>query len=269
VPPEKRSDIISELQTEILRLQGFRPTGNTTSDWGLGIINNAFPNSTFPLGAIHEFLSWLPEDAAATVGFIAGLVASLMGSNGTAVWISSINASDRAKIFPPALKSFGIEPDRFIFIDFKKEKDVTWAMEEALKCGTLTTVIGEVNELSFTESRRLQLAVEQTQVTGFVLRKNLQKLSATACVSRWKITPLPSESIDSLPGIGFPKWRVELLRIRNGKPGVWDVQWIDGRFLISRVSAFAKAAADESVFDEAIADDISFAEATAGERKAG
>jgi hypothetical protein len=36
--------------------------------------------------------------------------------------------------------------------------------------------------------------------------------------------------IDGLPGIGFPQWRVELLRIRNGRSGVWDLKWRDGRF---------------------------------------
>jgi len=94
----------------------------------------------------------------------------------------------------------------------------------------LTAVVGEMKEISFTASRRLQLAVEQSQVTGFILRNNFRNLNTTACVSRWKITSLPSEAVDDLPGIGFPKWRVELLRIRNGRSGVWDVQWMNGRF---------------------------------------
>ena len=141
-----------------------------------------------------------------------------MGSGGTSFWISSTR-----KLFPPALRSFGIQPDRFIFIDLQKEKHVIWAMEEALKCSALTAVIGEMKEISFTASRRLQLAVEQSKVTGFILRNNPQKLNPTACVSRWKITALISESPDDLPGIGFPHWKVELLRIRNGKCGSWEL----------------------------------------------
>jgi len=34
-------------------------------------------------------------------------------------------------------------------------------MEEALKCAGLAAVIGEVREMDFKQSRRLQLAVEQ------------------------------------------------------------------------------------------------------------
>ncbi len=149
-----------------------------------------------------------------------------MGNAGASLWISSSRT-----LFPPALKSFGIDPDRFIFIDLKKERDVIWAMDEALKCGALTSVIGEIQKISFTESRRLQLAVEQSQVTGFILRNNSRNMNTTACVSRWKITPLPSEQVDELPGIGFPKWKVELLKIRNGKPAAWDIQWMNGKFM--------------------------------------
>jgi protein ImuA len=220
-----RSDIVAGLQTDILRLQGFKSVNNVAVDGGLGPIKDAFQNATFPLGAVHEFLSEKLEDASAAGGFIAGLLATLMGNNGAALWISSYR-----KIFPPALKTFGIQPDRFIFIDLQKEKEVIWAMDEALKCSALTAVVGELQNISFTESRRLQLAVEQSQVTGFILRDNSSKLNTTACVSRWKITPLPSETIDQLPGIGFPKWRVELMRVRNGRPGVWDIEWADGKF---------------------------------------
>ena len=221
----KRTDIIARLQSDILLLQGFKPGKNTAMDMGLGPIKDAFPNGSFPLGAVHEFLSIGTEDTAATAGFIAGLLSPLMVSGGTSLWISSSR-----KLFPPALGSFGIQPDRFIFIDLQKEKHVIWAMEEALKCSALTAVIGEMQEISFTSSRRLQLAVEQSQVTGFILRKNFQRINTTACVSRWKITPLISESPDDLPGIGFPHWKVDLVRMRNGKSGSWEVKWEDGRF---------------------------------------
>ncbi|MFN8690920.1 MAG: hypothetical protein ACK5XL_13030 [Cyclobacteriaceae bacterium] len=52
-------------------------------------------------------------------------------------------------------------------------------------------------------------------------------------MSRWRITSLPSETPDALPGIGLPQWRVELLRIRNGRPGVWQVQWQKNRFVVA------------------------------------
>jgi len=224
--PIKKADRIAELQMDILRLEGFNSSSNAILDVGLGPLKDAFPNGSFPLGAVHEFLSARAEDSASTGGFISGLLASLMGNGGTVLWISSSRT-----LFPPALKNFGLEPDRFIFIDLQKEKEVMWAMEEALKCEALSAVVGEIREIDFTASRRLQLAVEQSRVTGFILRNKYRNLNTTACVSRWKITPLQSESVDELPGIGFPKWKVELVRMRNGKSGVCDIQWVEGRFL--------------------------------------
>ncbi len=221
----KPADIVQSLQSDILRMEGFKPSGSCSTDMGLGSIHEAFPNGIFPQGAVHEFLSGQPEDIAATSGFITGLLSPLMASAGTAMWISACRT-----IFPPALRMFGVQPDRIIFADLKKESDVLWAMEEALKCSALTAVVADLHDLSFTASRRLQLAVEQSMVTGFIIRRNVRKPGTTACVSRWKITSVPGDQIDDLPGLGFPQWKVELLRIRNGRTGVWDVRWMNGRF---------------------------------------
>jgi protein ImuA len=105
-------------------------------------------------------------------------------------------------------------------------------MEEGLKCSALATVIAEIEEISFTESRRLQLVVEKSRVTGFILRKNTKKLSTTACVARWRVKSLPSEIEDGMPGLGFPRWNVELLKVRNGNPGSWTIEWQAGRFIL-------------------------------------
>jgi len=220
-----RADIISRLKREILSLEGLKFSAmGLQGDIGLGPIQAAFPNACFPVGAVHEFLSAGNENSAATAGFIAGLLSGLMRNGGASLWISSSRT-----LSPPALKAFDIEPDKIIFIDLQKEKEALWAMEEALKCDGLAAVVGEIREINFITSRRLQLAVEQSQVTGFILRHDSLNQNTIASVSRWNITPLPSE-LEDLPGVGFPRWKVELLKIRNGKPGSWNMQWSAGRF---------------------------------------
>jgi len=221
-----KANIISQLQKDINSLQGSKITSkNALWDIGLGSIKNAFPNNEFPLGAIHEFIYTSAEDAAVTSGFVSTLLASLMQHNRVSAWISPSGT-----IFPTALHSFGIAPDKTIFIDVKREKEILWVMEEALKCNSLTAVVAALPELSFTTSRRLQLAVEKSRVTGFILRCNPRNLNTTACVTRWKITSLPSELLKAMPGVGFPRWNVELLKVRNGYPGQWQVAFSAGRF---------------------------------------
>jgi protein ImuA len=241
--PQKKTDIISQLRTEIHRMEGFKPAKHPCPAVALGTISEAFPTGSFPLGAVHEFLSAHTEDLAAVNGFIAGLLSHFITNPGAIIWISA----DRT-LFPPALKTYGIQPDRIIFVDASKEKDVLPLVHEALKYSAISAVVGETNNLDFTTSRRLQLAVEQSQVTAFVIRNQVRKLNTTACVLRWRISSLPSEADEGLPGIGFQKWRVELLRMRNGKTGVWDVQWIDGKFAsVQEASSMDKPSVDESV----------------------
>lgn len=220
-----KQDIIQELRRDLMLLQGFKPPTAETIDPGLGPVTAAFPHGVFPTGAIHEFLSTGAENAAASGGFAAGLAASLMARGGACVWMSC-----GRKVFPPALKAFGIEPDQLIFVDLKKEKQALWAMEEALKCEGLAAVVGELREISFTASRRLQLAVEHSRVTGLLLRQDPRQLNPIACVARWRITPLPSEPGANMPGLGFPRWNVELSKVRNGRPGIWQMEWSAGRF---------------------------------------
>jgi protein ImuA len=222
----QKKAIIEQLQKDILLWQGFKaPVAGNAAGIGLGPVEQAFPNGIFPTAAIHEFLTEVPENAAASAGFIAGLLQVLMESGGACLWISVSR-----KLFPPALKAFGVEPDKIIFVDLMQEKDVLWAMEEALKCEGLSAVIAEVSAISLTASRRLQLAVERSKVTGFILRNDPGKLSASGCVARWKISPLPSELEAGMPGVGFPRWRVDLLKVRNGNPGSWEMEWHGGRF---------------------------------------
>ena len=234
-----KADIIAQLQKEILPLQGFRSSAKAPLiDLGLGAIRNAFPNRSFPLGAIHEFSAPLPEQAAATGGFIAAMLSSLMQNGIAVVWIS-LNRT----VFPPALKQFQVDPARVIFIDLQRSKDILWATEEALKCGGLGAVISEIAELGFTASRRFQLAVEQSGVTGFILRTSSRKLTPTASLTRWIISPLPSISMDGLPGVGFPRWNVQLQKVRNGKPGSWDVEYVAGR--LRHLTALKAVAAEK------------------------
>ena len=221
-----KSDIIARLRREILPLQGIPPArSDSLVNINLGIINESFPNHQFPTGVIHELLAAKKEDAACTAGFVAAILGSIMQVSGVCIWISSSRT-----LFPRALKTFGLDAGRIIFIDLPNQKQVLWAMEESLKCDSLHAVIGEINELDFTASRRLQLAVEKSKVTGFVLRNAPRTMNMTACVSRWKITALSSGVPDNLPGVGYPRWTVELLKIRNGKPGIWQLEWSAGRF---------------------------------------
>lgn len=221
----EKQKIARQLQARINAIQGLGKPSSDQPIAGLMPFATAFPGHVFPNSAIHEFISYETADAASTNGFITALMGKFMKTGGLCLWIGN-----ERKIFPSALKQFGMEPDRIIFIKVPKPKDALWTIEEALKCEALTAVVAEIKELGFTESRRLQLAIEQSGITGFIHRFQPLSENATACTTRWKVTSIESLSSENLPGIGHSCWNVALLKVRNGKPDAWQVSWLNQQF---------------------------------------
>lgn len=222
----KKEEIIARLRQDIAAWEGFRPPEpGAGGGIGLGEIEAAFPNGIFPTGAIHEFLSSTPEETSSSGAFICGILMALLKQGGVCLWVSYTR-----RVYPPALKLFGVDPDRVIFVDVPRQKDVLWVTEEALKCEGVTAVVCETKELPLMASKRLQLAVEKSRVTGFVLRKGVKEANTTACVSRWKIRPVRSKLRPGMPGVGFPRWETDLVKVKNGKTGSWIVEWREHAF---------------------------------------
>ena len=222
-----RAEIFAQLQQDILQKEGFRASTNPYLSRVLGPLEKAFPSGAFPLGVVHEFQ---PDQEcsgsckAATVGFITALTAPMLAGGQVMWWIGASR-----NIFPPALMEFGVKPDQVVFVNIRKARDVLWATEEALKCRAIAAVVAEVGRLDLTASRRLQLSAEQSRATGFLIRSEVHP-GITSSASRWRITSIPSNSVEGLPGVGHPQWKVELLRLRNGSPATWLIQYRQGRF---------------------------------------
>lgn len=117
----------------------------------------AFPEGKFPLGMTHEIVSPTATCAATANGFIAGLLSSLLTGHAYILWVST-----KRSVFPAGLRTFALNPEQIIFVDVDNDTEALWVMESALKCSALTAVVGGVQEISFTQSQRLQLAVERS-----------------------------------------------------------------------------------------------------------
>ncbi len=74
---------------------------------------------------------------------------------------------------------------------------------------------------AFTASRPLQLAAGASGTLGLALRRWLRPTDATdfgqptAAVTRWRVSVLPSAPLP-VPGVGRPRWLMELIRCRGG-----------------------------------------------------
>jgi len=150
-------------------------------------------------------------------------------------------------LYGPGLAAHGLDPAWVVLVTPRRDQDLLWAVEEGLRTGAaptsqarglkahgLAAVVGEIGRLPMVAGRRLQLAAEHSGLTALLLRRwrNAAEAAAertrpSAAVTRWRIAALPSRDIAGMPGIGRPRWRVELLRVRGGVPVSWEVEVAD------------------------------------------
>lgn len=225
-----KADTLAYLRGQIQKMEGYKPENRSESvSFGIPEMDDAFPAGTFPLGAVHEFISNGHEDTAATLGFSSAIFASIAEKGGAILWITKTRS-----VFPPGLRIYGLDPEKIIFVELSRDKEVLWAMEEGLRTKGLAVVVGEVSDADLTATRRLQLAVEESGVTGFLMRIDPRKTGTSSCFTTWKIESIPSQFDNGMPGIAFPCWKVALLKVRNGTPKEWRVEWKGKKFHLVR-----------------------------------
>jgi protein ImuA len=166
----------------------------------------------------------------------------------------------RPDLYGPGLLAHGLDPARVVLVTARRGDEVLWAVEEALHAGPeagLAAVVAEIGRLPMVAGRRLQLAAERSGVIVFLLRRwrgaaeaAAERKRPSAALTRWRVTALPSapaefsgEQGNSLPGwgrggdprvrgllgtgLGRPRWRIEMLRVRGGVPDSWEMEIVD------------------------------------------
>jgi protein ImuA len=201
--------------------------------FGLAEVDGRLAGGGIAAGALHEMTGATPslaDDAAATL-FAAGIAAR--AGEGVVLWVMS-----SPDLFAPALSQAGIPPSRLIQVDARRDEDALAVIEEGLRHGGLSAVVGEVARVGMTATRRLQLAAEDGATTALLLRrwrraKDDPLSEPSAAVTRWRVasapsTPLPAE------GVGRSRWNVSLVRQRGGDPHDWLLEGCDatGRLAI-------------------------------------
>ncbi|PNQ04049.1 protein ImuA [Sphingobium sp. SA916] len=169
---------------------------------------------------LHEFAAasaTLSDDAAATL-FAAGVAARFAAQPGlTVFW--ALTSFD---LYAPGLQQVGLGPDKVFYAQGQKDSVVLAMAEDALRDGSLACVIAEVKAADQTATRRLQLAASDSQTPMLLYRRHRVRdrcplTGLSSAMTRWRIGCVPSARLPH-PGVGRPRWSVELVRQRNGNP---------------------------------------------------
>ena len=226
--PTAKQALLDRLRARLARLDHAGRTDRPVLPLGLAAVDRILPGGGLARGCLHELCG--APDRAAAAGFAAALLGRL-AADGHALWIGP-----RDDLYAPGLAALGLPPERLIVVRAGPRDARLWALEEALHSPGLTAVLAEVDRLTLTQSRRLQLAAEAKGVTAFLLRPlaagdapGARGTAPTAATTRWRITPL-SAAEDASRAWRPPCWRVELVRCRSGRTGAWAIAWREGGF---------------------------------------
>src|SRR5450631_4625448 len=240
------SPVIDELRARIRRLEGASGCRRLVLPFGIKGLDRHLPEGGLALGALHEVAGGGNGaiHGAAVALFAAGIAAR---TRGKILWCLT-----RPDLFAPALAQAGLVPDRVIYVDAGDEKSVLICFEEGLRHGGLGAVVAEVAGLSMTASRRLQLAAESSGTIGLAIRRWRRPAEAadfgqpTASVTRWRVSVLPATPLP-VPGVGRPRWQLELIRCRAGESADFEVEACDGKGRLALPSNLVHGPAEKDI----------------------
>jgi protein ImuA len=242
VPPARSPDraLLASLRARIARIGGAgveRP--REALPLGVAAIDAVLPGGGLPRGCLHEIVA--ADAGGAAAAFAAVLLAGLAGDGGSVVWCRRGPGLHGAKLYGPGLAAFGLDLRRLLVVRARRDTDVLWAMEEGLRSGAVSAVLGEVAAAPPIALRRLQLAAETGGTTGLLLRPLGAPVAAGSATTRWRVASAPSSLTLPLRGsLPLPhagegrgegqrrpciRWQVELLRCRAAAPADWLVDW--------------------------------------------
>jgi protein ImuA len=174
---------------------------------------------------LSEFFAAHPRD-----GGWAGFLLAQLDCSKPLLWVQDRMAIlESGRIHPPGLPTRDL-----IHVEARDAKDALWAMEEGVRCSSLSVVIGEIwgdpKALDFTATRRLAVASERSGTPCWLVRLG-GHANLSGARMRWRVASAPSLPNDLDPKApGAPAWDAELFRARGMPPGRWVVTHEADRF---------------------------------------
>ncbi|MBI1404988.1 MAG: hypothetical protein GC145_02550 [Caulobacter sp.] len=134
---------------------------------------------------------------------------------------------ENGRWFRDGLKGLGLADGRLLLIETRKDGEILWALEEALKSRAVAGAVAAVDAVSLLASRRLDLAARETAAPCLLLRTAAAR-DISAARRRWAVRSAPSAAHpfdDQAPGA--MRLSLALTRSRGEPPGEWLVEWDD------------------------------------------
>ena len=188
--------------------------------------------------ALHEIVPAEPLDGAAAMGFALALAARFLAERASPALLigESFAWREMGALYGPGLVAHGLPLNRLVFVEAPDAQAALWAMEEALKSGGPSVVVGELWSLKgcgLAASRRLLLAARKGRTPALLVLMSAYgqaERMTSAAEARFEIAAAmsaraPAAAGKDLPGPFVLGARVVKARLgypRNGPSEAFD-----------------------------------------------
>jgi len=170
---------------------------------GFRRLDERLPGGGWPLSTLVELL--IPSAGIGEIHLLLPALRQLsLASPGEPRWIAWLAPPHLP--YAPALADAGLDPARMLVIRPRVGLDLLWAMEQALRSGACTAVLGWIGAADNRALRRLKLAAEEGRSPGFLFRPAAHREESSPAALRL-VLAAHDDGLD-----------IEILKSRGGMP---------------------------------------------------
>lgn len=182
-------------------------------------------------GALNEVLPASYRDRVAALGVTMAFLSTVLQKTKDSIVWCQLRGPDRLHLHAPGLVAFGIDPGRITKVTLEAEKDLLWAMEEAITSNAIAAVVGVLwseKYYNFTASKRLRIRASEAGIPALLVRPHRAN-GASAADMRFSAASHLSHKVvakgQSFARLGRPEWQLNLTKSRGIKPRSDHVRW--------------------------------------------
>ncbi len=213
---------------------------------GFKSLDRLLPQSGIPTGSLIEWVSDAPGLRTTTIA--VKCAAEFLRRPGAMAVVDPLN-----EFYPASLESFGVPLHRLMIVRPNQKKissalsqsersDSLWAIEQLARCSGVQILMTWIDRISSTAQRRLQLAVESSGVTVFMVRPPTALSQTSWADLRFHV----QSDGDDVAGISKHATRstVQLIRSKNAVQhrGFARLECLHETGVVSEISELAGAA---------------------------
>ena len=144
---------------------------------GFSALDGCLPGGGWPRQGLIELLADSP--GIGELRLLMPALAALCGEQHEGGWLAWV--SPPYQPYAPALAACGIDINRVLVV---RSGPAAWVMEQALRSGSCSAVLGWVNAIDMSSLRRLQLAAEQAGCLAVLFRRSQESHLPSSAVLR-------------------------------------------------------------------------------------